>query len=110
MKMRLTLLGMTLFAWLSAPQFRVSSARADEKRILVEPAYLSKYDIAVDVDLLFSHLLSPMFRSQDADDWEIVSDLRQRFTGWIDDALTAEKMADVLINGMPLEGQPLTKV
>jgi hypothetical protein len=63
------------------------------------------YDISTREDLLFAHLLSPLMKG-DVAEWPILGNLGKQVGVWVDQFVSAQRVANIITEAFPLEGQP----
>lgn len=75
------------------------------------PARVSRYDLATQDELLYAHWVSPFVQGDDVSKWSWISDLVNQVGTWSGGALDANRIADAIHNGLPIDGQkPLARL
>ena len=79
---------------------------AEESATRRYPTYVTPFDLATRDDLLFGRLVEKLVVGDDPAEWGILSGVAERLGTWLSDYISAQRIADVITSGMPIEGQP----
>jgi hypothetical protein len=106
----------TEFRWPAIALFVVFSAgTALAQKLETEkprfPAVISRYDLATRDELLYAYWVSPFVEDNDVSKWSWITDLVYQVGTWAGGYIDANRIADAIHHGLPIEGQkPLTKL
>lgn len=86
-----------------------SSLMPTETSALVDPGFVSKYDLATNDDLFYGHLLRPHFEGEYVHRWQLVDDLHQLGKACLVEYNDSLLIANEIAGSYPIEGQPATE-
>ena len=93
-----------------AQQRNVTKPAAD-KTAVSYPAYVTRYDIATERDLYYSHLLAPLCGGDDLKGWSLFKESTKHFRSTIGNFFDATVIASTITTSMPVEGnKPLARI
>ncbi len=69
------------------------------------PPVVGPYEFATRDDLLIAHLLGPLVKG-DVADWPILGGLGKQLGDWVEPFTGAQRIADLITEAFPIEGQP----
>lgn len=99
--------GVAVAAESTPPQPSESAA----KQPVRYPAFVNRYDLTTERDLLYSHLLAPLVGGDELKNWTLLTEATKHFKKTISNFFDATVIASTITTSMPVEGnKPLGRI
>jgi hypothetical protein len=105
----------SVLRWLAIALFLLSAGTAPAQKPETEklrfPAVISRYDLATRDELLYAYWVSPFVEDNDVSKWSWITELVNQVGTGAGGYIDANRIADAIHHGLPIEGQkPLAKL